>query len=232
MKRSHQDTTAARMWEKVPRKPREERSPNDVVRKPTIKAGAMVHCYHWWLKVQKDKKEGKTNSNNNNSSKTNAEPPQPLQSAMSTASACADAGTGWGDRQTDLPQVRNDSPLSWAPEPPVSSLLLRFIECNILIKNTHTSPLWCIKRFLAKHSNVAINFPPSTLTSNNSNPSILYLMFILMAAFQKEKGKRGKIYSTTLPIAISLMFSIKFRANWETNTWKKKGRKQAHLGKI
>lgn len=114
----------------------------------------------------------------------------------------------------------------------MSSPLLRFIECNILIKNTHTSPLWCIKRFLAKHSNVAINFPPSTLTSNNSSPSILYLMFILMAAFQKEKGKRGKIYSATLPIAISLMFSIKFSANWETNTWKKKGGKQAHLGKI
>lgn len=114
----------------------------------------------------------------------------------------------------------------------MSSLLPRFIECNILIKNTHTSPLWCIKRFLAKHSNVAINFPPSTLTSNNSSPRILYLMFILMAAFQKEKGKRGKIYSATLPIAISLMFSIKFSANWETNTWKKKGGKQAHLGKI
>lgn len=53
-----------------------------------------------------------------------------------------------------------------------------------------------------------------------------------MATFQKEKGKRGKIYSATLPIAISLMFSIKFSANWETNTWKKKGEKQAHLGKI
>lgn len=57
MKHSHQDTTAARTWKKVPRKPREEKSLNDIVMKPTIKAGAMTRCYLWWLKVQKNKKE-------------------------------------------------------------------------------------------------------------------------------------------------------------------------------
>lgn len=52
-------------------------------------------------------------------------------------------------------------------------------------------------------------------------------MFILMAAFQKEKGKEAK--ATLPPVAISLMFSIKVSANWETNTWKKKGGKQGSL---
>lgn len=71
--------------------------------------------------------------------------------------------------RTRTDQDRGDSFLSWVPEsPPVSFLQIGFIECNILIKNTHTFPFWYIKRFLTKHCNVAINFSPSTLTSNNS----------------------------------------------------------------
>lgn len=67
------------------------------------------------------------------------------------------------------PKDRSDSFLSWVPaSPPVSFPRIGFIECNILIKNTHTFPFWYIKRFLTKHCNVAINFSPSTLTSNNS----------------------------------------------------------------
>lgn len=57
---------------------------------------------------------------------------------------------------------RTDSFLSCVPgPPPVSFLQIGFIECNILIKNTHTFPFGCIKRFLTKHCNVAINpLPP------------------------------------------------------------------------
>lgn len=88
---------------------------------------------------------------------------------------------GWGERL--FPELENgtrtrgdsflrdrsDSFLSWVPaSPPVSFQQVGFIECNILIKNTHPFPFWYIKRFLTKHCNVAINFSPSTLTSNNS----------------------------------------------------------------
>lgn len=81
---------------------------------------------------------------------------------------------GWGEavpraREQDGLKDRSDSSLSWVPgSPPVSFLQIGFIECNILIKNTHTFPFWCIKRFLTKHCNVAINFSPGTLKSYNS----------------------------------------------------------------
>jgi hypothetical protein len=82
--------------------------------------------------------------------------------------------TGWGEAASKAKGTgskdRTDSFLSCVPgPPPVSFLQIGFIECNILIKNTHTFPFGCIKRFLTKHCNVAINFPPTrTLTSNNS----------------------------------------------------------------
>lgn len=73
---------------------------------------------------------------------------------------------GWGEA-APRPESRM-APRIVPGLPPVSFPQIGFIECHILIKNTHTFPFWCIKRFLTKHCNVAINFSPSTLTSNNS----------------------------------------------------------------
>lgn len=143
-----------------------------------------------------------------------------------------------GERQLSEPKGqdgskdRTDSFLSCVPgPPPVSFLQIGFIECNILIKNTHTFPFGCIKRFLTKHCNVAINSPPppepsQVITQLWHSAFNVYFDGYVPAGVGAQGGeewveRRPKCFSS-LP-SHSLCVFNKGPTNWGANTWKGRG---------
>lgn len=123
---------------------------------------------------------------------------------------------------------RTDSFLSCVPgPPPVSFLQIGFIECNILIKNTHTFPFGCIKRFLTKHCNVAINpLPPEPSQVITQLWHFAFNVYFdgyvpaRVGAQGEEElgGERGpKCFASFA--SHSLCVFNKGPANWGANTW-------------
>lgn len=127
--------------------------------------------------------------------------------------------TGWGEATSrakgqDDSKDRNDSFLSGVPRPPpVSFLRIGFIECNILIKNTHTFPFGCIKRFLTKHCNVAINFPPTepsqVITQLWHSAFNVYFDGYVPAGVGARGGERGGRSASPPLLAMPCVFLIK-----------------------